>query len=115
MQFRKKQRDQLRESWNTDSWFFRVSSATSKAVVEQAYGIQEVPAHRRTKAQEGLSIALALFARKTGSSKDQVIHALLTGSLPHLMSAMARVPGNTISEPLIREAWEESFREIYLG
>lgn len=115
MQFKKSQRAELIRNWSSSSWFFQVSSEHIKSIIERAYGIRGCKAHEMHKCQEDVSLAVATFARSIGCEKGQATHALLSGSIKHLLAAICRKAGATTSAQEIADAWEQAFRSINQG
>lgn len=119
MRFSKGQRATLVRTWNVDSWFYQYSSEPVRHIIEHAYGLRACDAKTRTKCQEDVSLALSLFATKVGCGKDQACHALLSGSILHLLKALEKVYAETqpdgLSPSTILDAWVDSFRESNMG
>lgn len=114
MQFKKQQREAAAEHWGPSSWFYKQLGEPAREIVERAYGIKEGSKKELAQAQEYLTLALSLFARKIGADKSHVVHALLTGQLSSLMAALGRKPGVSFSEQSLAEDWEAAFREVTL-
>jgi hypothetical protein len=114
MQFKRAQRGQLQRNWHGGSWFHKNLGPPVRSIIERAYGIEECEPKDRTKAQEDVTVALALFARSVGCEKSHVVHALLSGSIKALQRAVHKAGGN-VTEDLLRSAWQNAFRNINTG
>lgn len=119
MQFKKAQRAELLRTWNQDSWFYYNLSVPARQIIEHAYGLRPCSPKTRTKCQEDVTLALALFSDKIGCDKAHACHALLSGSVQHLVQAIERLHGSEASvattPEALSDAWEASFRESNMG
>lgn len=116
MQFRQTQKDQLTQTWNESSWFYSSLGEPARQIVSKAYGLTLCTPRERSKCQEDVTLALSIFARNIGCDKSHAVHALLSGSLGHLLTALGKIHGTIfISLNGLTEAWEGAFREINLG
>lgn len=117
MQFKRVQREQLLEVWGAGSWFYANLGPAARVIIECAYGIVDIPQitpRERAKAQDDVTLAMSIFARRIGCDKSHVVHALLSGSFDGLQRALER-NGNASSEQVIRDAWQSAFRDTNLG
>jgi hypothetical protein len=117
MQFRQPQLEALQCNWHGGSWFYSNLGLPARLIVEAAYGLINIPVitpNQRKKAQEDLTTAMSIFARRVGCDKSQAVHALLSGSIESLHRAIER-NGNASSEQELRDAWEAAFRDINIG
>lgn len=114
MQFKKAQRSQLQKHWHGGSWFYKSLGPPARAIIECAYGLKECTPKLRAVAQDDVTTALTIFARRVGCEKSHIVHALLTGSIKHLKKALHSLQGNT-DENYLRNAWEAAFRDINVG
>lgn len=115
MQFKRQQRELARANWGPESWFYQNLGQPARDIVGRAYGILSCSPREKARSQEYLTLSLSLFARKIGAEKSHVVHAVLTGSLSGLMSAICRREGANVSSKELAAAWEASFREVSRG
>lgn len=117
MQFKRKQRDALLRSWHGGSWFYTSLGPPARSIVEQAYELPDgviVPNSQKARAQDDLTVIMAIFARRIGCDKSHAVHALLSGSIESLQKALIRA-GQRADKGHLLKAWESSFRDVSLG
>lgn len=112
MQFKRDQREVMKEAWGSSSRFFSSLGQPAREIVEKAYSLRFCSARERAQSQEYLTLAVSLFARKIGVQKSQAVHALLTGRMDKLLEIKGRKPGAVFSINTIEEDWQASFREV---
>lgn len=115
MQFKKAQRQELARTWNSQSWFYQSLGAPAREIIERAYGLKLCAPRARSKAQEDVTLALSIFSREIGCDKAHAVHALLSGSIHHLLVALGKINGAGFTADHIKEAWEAAFRNINIG
>lgn len=116
MKFGKDQQETLKRNWNNRSWFYCMSAEDICDYIQCAYGLKvskPITAAQYQKfqpfCQEFVSAALYTFARKLGCKKSHVVHALLTGSVSHLLQALER-QGTPCTLSTMRKHWCDSFQ-----
>ena len=90
MQFRKAQRAELARNWGKDSWFWVNLDQPSRDTIELAFGIKACHPNDRPKYQAIVTKCVGDFADAIKAEKGQVYHALLSGSVKHLILAIAK-------------------------
>ena len=117
MQFKKAQRAELARTWNSNSWFYVNLGEPARQIVEVAYGLRPASAALRDRGQGDVSLALSLFSAKVGCDKAQACHALLSGSVRHLVTAMAknRAIGKAGLPERLVAPWQDAFRDANMG